>query len=96
MSAGFDAHREDPLAECNLEAVSFAHMALHVRALADELGVPAGAVLEGGYDLGALTASAAATLEALAVGGEPRSVEPGPLVTAAAGQVGRYWPGVAV
>ena len=96
MSAGFDAHRDDPLAECNLEAVSFAHMALHVRALADELGVPAGAVLEGGYDLGALTASAAATMEALSSGGAPRSVEPGPLVTAVAEQVGRYWPDVAV
>ena len=96
VSAGFDAHRDDPLAECNLEAVSFAHMALHVRSLADELGVPAGAVLEGGYDLGALTASAAATMEALSSGGAPRTVEPGPLVTAVAEQVGRYWPEVGV
>ena len=95
VSAGFDAHRDDPLAECNLEAVSFAHMARHVRALADELGVPAGAVLEGGYDLEALTSSVAATMEALSSGGPPRSVEPGPLVTAVTEQVGRYWPDVA-
>jgi len=94
VSAGFDAHREDPLAECNLEAVSFAHMALHVRSLADELGVPAGAVLEGGYDLEALASSAAAMMTALASGGEPRSVEPGPLVTAVSEQVGRHWPDV--
>jgi len=94
VSAGFDAHRDDPLAECDLEAVSFAHMALHVRSLADELGVPAGAVLEGGYDLEALAASAAATMTALASGGAPRSVEPGPLVTAVTEQVGRYWPDV--
>ena len=92
VSAGFDGHRDDPLAECRLEAVSFSHMARHVHALAGELGVPAGAVLEGGYDVGALTSSALATMEALAAGGEPRSVSPGPLVAAAAGQVSRHWP----
>ncbi|MDQ3644979.1 MAG: histone deacetylase [Actinomycetota bacterium] len=92
LSAGFDAHREDPLAGCRLEAVSFSHMARHARALADGLGVPVGAVLEGGYDLGALASSAMATMEALAAGGEARSVEPGPLVDAAAEQVGRHWP----
>jgi len=92
VSAGFDAHRDDPLADCRLEAVSFSHMARHVRALGEELGVPAGAVLEGGYDLGALTSSALATMEALAAGGEPRSVAPGPLVAAAAERVRRRWP----
>jgi acetoin utilization deacetylase AcuC-like enzyme len=92
VSAGFDAHRDDPLAQCRLEAVSFSHMARHARALADDLGVPVGAVLEGGYDLGALTSSAMATMEALAAGGEARSVEPGPLVAAATDQVGRHWP----
>jgi acetoin utilization deacetylase AcuC-like enzyme len=29
ISAGFDAHREDPLASCRLEAGSFAEMARH-------------------------------------------------------------------
>ena len=71
ISAGFDAHRADPLASCELEAESFAQLALSVRALADELGAPVGALLEGGYDLDALAASAAAMLEAL--GGEPRA-----------------------
>jgi len=33
-----------------------------------------------------------ATMEALGAGGEGRSVEPGPLVAAAAEQVGRRWP----
>ena len=94
VSAGYDGHRDDPLADCRLEAVSFSHMALHVRALADELGIAVGAVLEGGYDLGALTSSALATMEALSNGGEPRSVEPGPLVAAAAEQVVRHWPGL--
>ena len=91
VSAGFDGHRDDPIAGCKLEAVSYAHMARHMRALSDELGVPAGAVLEGGYDLEALTASALATMAALAGGGEPRRVEAGSLVPAAAEQLGRHW-----
>ena len=69
VSAGFDAHRDDPLAECRLETETYAHLARHVRALADELGVPCGAVLEGGYDVDALAASVAATMEALAARG---------------------------
>lgn len=92
VSAGYDAHRDDPLADCRLEAVSFAHMARHVAALVAQLGVPAGAVLEGGYDTGALASSAAATMEALAAGGEPRRVEPGELVRRSAASVACQWP----
>ena len=40
ISAGFDAHRDDPLAGCRLDAASFAEMARHVRAFAEALGVP--------------------------------------------------------
>ena len=92
ISAGFDAHRMDPLATCMLEASSFGQMALGVRALAGELGVPVGGVLEGGYDLDALAASTAATLEALRDGGEPQAVEPHPIAQRAAEHLGRYWP----
>lgn len=91
VSAGFDAHRADPLAECRLEERSFAAMALHVRALADDLDIPLGAVLEGGYDLGALAASVAATLEAFASGGEPDSLEPDELTRRYAERVRRHW-----
>jgi acetoin utilization deacetylase AcuC-like enzyme len=92
VSAGFDAHRADPLANCMLEASSFAQLALLVRRLSDQLGAPVGAALEGGYDLGALAASVAASLEALAQGGEPRPVDGGgPLVERARAQLGRYW-----
>ena len=94
ISAGFDAHRKDPLADCVLETSSFAQMAAEVGALADALGVPVGAVLEGGYDTGALAESVAATMEVFATGGEARRVEPGPLVAAAARAVGRYWSAV--
>ena len=48
ISAGFDAHREDPLAGCRLETRSFAKMARLMRDLARGLGAPLGAVLEGG------------------------------------------------
>jgi acetoin utilization deacetylase AcuC-like enzyme len=68
ISAGFDAHRDDPLAECRLEASSFAKMASLVRDAAAGWGVPVGAVLEGGYDLAALAESVVATMAAL--GGE--------------------------
>jgi acetoin utilization deacetylase AcuC-like enzyme len=91
ISAGFDAHRADPLAQCLLEAESFAQMARHVRALAHELDAPVGAVLEGGYDLGALAASTVSTLAALAEGGEPRSGPPDEITERARAQVGRYW-----
>ncbi len=94
ISAGFDAHRDDPLAECQLETSSFAQLSAQVGTLADGLGVPVGAVLEGGYDTGALADSVAATMEVLATGGEPRRVEPGPLVQAAMENASRWWPGV--
>jgi acetoin utilization deacetylase AcuC-like enzyme len=69
ISAGFDAHRDDPLAECRLETAAFARMAGLVRAAAADWDVPVGAVLEGGYDLNALAASVVATMAALGEGG---------------------------
>ena len=50
ISAGFDGHRDDPLAHSLLEASSYAQMACHVRDMAATLNAPVGAVLEGGYD----------------------------------------------
>jgi acetoin utilization deacetylase AcuC-like enzyme len=66
ISAGFDAHRDDPLAECRLEAASFGRMASLVREAAAEWKAPVGAVLEGGYALEALAESVVATMSALA------------------------------
>jgi acetoin utilization deacetylase AcuC-like enzyme len=68
ISAGFDAHRDDPLAECRLEASSFARMASLARNAAADWKAPVGAVLEGGYNLSALAESVVATMAAL--GGE--------------------------
>jgi len=87
VSAGYDTHRHDPLGECALETDSYAQLALQ----ALSLGKPVGYVLEGGYDLGALAASVAVSMESLASGGEPRSFPRGPLVEQAAAVVGSYW-----
>ncbi len=92
ISAGFDAHREDPLADCRLESASFAEMARHVRDLAGQRGVPLGAILEGGYEPAALARCVQATLTALS-GDEPaRSAAPESLLTSrAAAHIGHYW-----
>jgi acetoin utilization deacetylase AcuC-like enzyme len=82
ISAGYDAHIDDPLAECHVTEAGFAAMAGSMRRVCGELGVPLGCVLEGGYALGALGRSVAATLEALigplpdADGAASRSVAP--------------------
>ncbi len=92
ISAGFDAHRVDPVGGCILESADFAQMACHVRDLAASLRAPVGAVLEGGYDLGALADCVIATLAALSGVGEAESAAPDPILTSrAAAQFGRYW-----
>ena len=68
ISAGYDAHHDDPIGGCMLGAESFGALAERLRGAADDLGVPVGAVLEGGYDLDALAASVLATMSALAPG----------------------------
>ena len=45
VSAGFDAYRRDPITQMSLEAEDFAQCGKWLR----EVGVPAGAILEGGY-----------------------------------------------
>ena len=90
VSAGFDAHRADPLASCRLETASFRELARHARAVADAAGAPVGAVLEGGYDVDALAASVATTLEGLADGRMPRSVEPDATTERAVSAVARF------
>ncbi|HEY2767172.1 MAG TPA: histone deacetylase [Solirubrobacteraceae bacterium] len=93
ISAGFDAHRRDPLANCRLETEDFAAMACHVRELARGLGAPLGAVLEGGYEPEVLGECVQATLAALGGEGEAIEAAPEPLLTSrAAAQFGRYWP----
>jgi acetoin utilization deacetylase AcuC-like enzyme len=92
ISAGFDAHRDDPVGGCRLETESFARMARLVRDLGADAGAPVGAVLEGGYDPPALAASVVASMAALAGEGEADSIAPDPMVTSrVAAHVGHYW-----
>jgi acetoin utilization deacetylase AcuC-like enzyme len=92
VSAGYDAHRDDPLAECALDDSSYGAMAAQVRDLALELGAPVGVVLEGGYALGALARSAAATIEALGGDAAPPDVAPDAVTARAAEHLSRWWP----
>ena len=93
VSAGFDAHREDPLAGVRLETSSFGEMARRVRDMAESVEAPLGAVLEGGYEPGVLADCVVETLGALT--GSQSPVVPAPemaLTARAAAQIGRYWP----
>ena len=92
VSAGFDAHRDDPLAGCMLETASFAEIARHVHAGARAAGAPLGLVLEGGYHPPALVDSTLATMTALADHQEPTSSGPRALSAGAADHIGNYWP----
>jgi acetoin utilization deacetylase AcuC-like enzyme len=69
VSAGFDAHRADPLAELALSSGDFAQLGRAVATLAPRAGRLV-LFLEGGYDLGALRSSVSATLSALLGGAE--------------------------
>jgi len=92
ISAGFDAHRDDPLAHSLLDAGSFAQMACHIRDMAAMLEVPVGAVLEGGYHPPALAECLMATIAALSGVGTAQSMEPDPFVISrAAPHIGHYW-----
>jgi acetoin utilization deacetylase AcuC-like enzyme len=94
VSAGYDAHRDDPLADCEMTEAGYGAMTAAVRLAAGEAGAPVGVVLEGGYDLGALARSVAATLSVLAAD-EPSGnggVALHPLTEEALARAERFWP----
>ena len=66
ISAGFDAHRDDPLGNLQLDEADFAWATRQLMALADvHAHGRIVSVLEGGYDLQGLSLSVAAHVEAL-------------------------------
>ncbi len=66
LSAGFDAHRDDPLAQLQLEADDFAWVTTALMQIAvRHCGGRIVSILEGGYDLAALAESTAAHVRAL-------------------------------
>ena len=62
VSAGFDAHRDDPLCNLGLSSAAFGDLTRAVR----EIGAGPVMILEGGYDLTALFESVSEVLTALA------------------------------
>ena len=98
ISAGYDAHREDPLGQCDVTEAGYAAMMRSMRRIGASLGAPVGCVLEGGYALGALARSVAATLAALqepvAPEGAPASGDgaASPVVKQARGRLAEWWP----
>jgi acetoin utilization deacetylase AcuC-like enzyme len=101
ISAGYDAHVEDPLADCRLTEAGYAAMAGSMSRVCASLEVPLGCVLEGGYALGALARSVAATLKALVADpgvAAPRAepADAAPMVRAARERLARWWPALGV
>jgi acetoin utilization deacetylase AcuC-like enzyme len=94
VSAGFDAHRADPLATLRLSAAGFAGMTASLRRACAEVGAPLGLVLEGGYAVDALAASMAAVVPVLGAAAVPEAVEVEvhPLALAAWERLARWWP----
>jgi acetoin utilization deacetylase AcuC-like enzyme len=67
VSAGFDAHRSDPLGGMRLTEEGFANLCADVKAIADKhAGGRLVLVLEGGYDLAGLARSVQACVEVMA------------------------------
>jgi acetoin utilization deacetylase AcuC-like enzyme len=72
ISAGYDAHRDDPLASCLVDTETYGDMAAAMRDLAAELDTGLLICLEGGYSPPALAASVVETSAALNDGRSPR------------------------
>ena len=94
VSAGFDAHRADPLATLELSEAGFAAMTASLRRACAGVGAPLGLVLEGGYAVEALAASMAAVVPVLGATPVPPAVgvELHPLALAAQERLAPWWP----
>ncbi|MGZ4168706.1 MAG: histone deacetylase family protein [Solirubrobacteraceae bacterium] len=95
VSAGYDAHAEDPLADCRVTDGGYAAMARSLCDVAAELDVPVGAVLEGGYALDALARSVVATMEVLGgVASSDGAVGVADVSGRALRRLAEFWPGL--
>jgi acetoin utilization deacetylase AcuC-like enzyme len=97
VSAGFDAHADDPLAALRMSPGGFANLArLLIGVAARHAGGRIAFVTEGGYDLDALDASLHAVLEAVSGDHDDRPVAGDRsrgrrAVAAARSALGRFW-----
>jgi acetoin utilization deacetylase AcuC-like enzyme len=71
VSAGYDAHEDDPLASMRVTTEGYAAIVRTLRDAAARSGCPLALVTEGGYDLDALRACLTATLTVLS---QPRAI----------------------
>ncbi len=97
ISAGFDAHARDPLGDMHVSSNGFRGLARQLLEVAGETADGrCAALLEGGYDLQAIRASAGAVLEELTQAGAARPPlawpEPQPVVDGLVRLQQRYWP----
>jgi acetoin utilization deacetylase AcuC-like enzyme len=95
ISAGYDAHRDDPLADCAVTEAGFAAMTARLRDAGAAAGAPVAGLLEGGYGLAGLARSLRATMEALAAPAQELGaggVEWTPTVRGARARVAHRWP----
>ena len=98
VSAGYDAHADDPLASCVVTDAGYAALSASVRDLAADLGIGLGVVLEGGYDLGALSRGVVETLAVAGAEVPPAvpAVAVHPIAAAAVERLARgHWPALA-
>jgi acetoin utilization deacetylase AcuC-like enzyme len=65
ISAGYDAHADDPLASMRVSTAGYAAIVKILHGTAGRIGCPIALVTEGGYDLDALRACVDATIEVL-------------------------------
>ncbi len=96
VSAGFDAHREDPLGGMELSSAGYAAITAEILRLAREAcGGKAVFVLEGGYNLAALQESIASVLGIMSGGSAEEPADPGAaaedLVKELRAVHGEYW-----
>jgi acetoin utilization deacetylase AcuC-like enzyme len=100
ISAGYDAHRDDPVADCTVTEEGFAAMTRAIARACASLTVPVGAVLEGGYAPEALGRSVATTLQALSSKPAAGAIFPPvadltPIARWARGRLADLWPRLA-
>ena len=95
VSSGYDAHLDDPLADCAVTDEGYAAMGSGIAAISREIGAPVGATLEGGYDLDVLARCVPLTLAGLGADApELPDVPRHPLSEEAVGRLARWWPGL--
>ncbi len=98
VSAGFDAHVADPLAQCRVTEAGYAAMTASLRQACAAVGAPMGLVLEGGYSVEAAADSVAALMPVLSAQRAPAlpdEVPVSPLAAAASRRLAPWWPALA-